>query len=267
MKIIKGIFLFILHSVLTLIILLFVFSCGAKPFLNDVIYEGMKQEVIKDKIYIESDKFNKILEYEESKVIVDDVIEDIISLDDNSIDVEDKIITFVKDNRELIEKEYDVQLSDEDIYSLERELSESNINEEYVKIKNDFNRSITEDEKFIINIYNFIVSDQFKIILGIISIVCLLLISVIKKSYYSWIVSLGISSIIAGVVGSVFGIFGDYLISTEILKNVDISLGIISKYYISLIIGGIICIVVYFMIKKLVKSSKELENEVSEVFE
>lgn len=264
MKFVKGFCSFILQVALVIFLILLGFSFALKDTLVDLIYDQVIKREITNNVNVDENKeLKKIFELEESKIFIEDILNDITSNNETGYDIEKEIIIFVKENKDELSKLYDIAVTDEEINKLEKEIKENNLNDEYNKLKEDFKINLDNDEKMFFDIYNFVVSSTFKIILISISLFNLLLIALLQKSYFKWLRALGIVSIISGIFGFGIGILIDYLLMNAFKMNA-LEIGYLSKYSIGLFIGGIISIIIYAIISKNNKDKENL-NEVSEV--
>lgn len=250
MRFLRGFGSFVLQVVLIVCLILLGVSFALKDTLVDLIYDEVIKEEITNNIDIEQNKeLVKLFEMDESKVFIEDILSDITSTYDTGYDIEKEIVIFIRENKDEFSKLYDVEFSDEDINKLESEINKSDLNEKYSEIKNEFKSDLDKEERMIFDIYNFVVSSTFKIMLICISLINLLLIALLQKSYFKWIRALGVVSIIGGVLGFVFGIIIDYLLMEAFEMNA-LEIGFLSKYSIGLLVGGIIAIVIYFVIAR-----------------
>ncbi len=60
--------------------------------------------------------------------------------------------------------------------------------------------NLTDDQKEAISLYKFVISDEFKIIIGSIIFINIILIMILLKSLYKWILNVSLSSIFAGLI-------------------------------------------------------------------
>lgn len=195
MKFIKGVCSFILKIFLFILLILTGVSFGVKGVFYDLVLDVAAEEVITTEFdnIEDSENFSELLKNDEVKklvnIYIDDMIESIVSNKDSSKDLEKDIVDFVNNNRDFIEEEYQVEITDEFIIELEKELDNNNLNNEYEEIKNELKYSMDEDEISLIKIYNYITSDSFKILLFVLIVGDLFLIAILQKSYYKWIKS------------------------------------------------------------------------------
>ena len=267
MKFIRGFCSFVLQVILINLVILFGLSFGIKDLFGDFVYQSVSNNVFEDVASVDSEKFNYLLKLDDGEQFVKDISNDLVSNQDNNFDIEEKIISLLKENRDVLEKEYNVTFTDEEIKTIENELRNSNLNEEYVTMKKDFISSMDKEERMILDVYNFIVSSTFKIILVIGALVSLLFVALLQMSYYKWIRAFGVVSILSGILGTIIGVVIDTLFN-DYLEVSSFVLGLFTKYSIGLIVIGILCIVIYIIISNKLKNNnlnKELKNEVSEV--
>ena len=123
----------------------------------------------------------------------------------------------------------------------------------------EFKKEMTSEDKTILNIFNFITSTSFKLMLIGGVIVLLILIALLKKSFYKWLSNFGMSLIFSGIVlGILIPLLMDTIIK-EIGEEFIISYSSFSTYgYVSIGIG-VILIVINILIPKIINKKKELE--------
>ena len=166
MKFVRGLCSFFLHYILILVLIILGLSFSVKNIFIDLVYkEEIQKEFIDSVDSSEYDEILKIFEMEESKKIVGNIVDDIISNENSQYDIEKEIVIFLNDNKDKFSELYDIKISDVDLVKIEEEIYNSNLNEEYIEIKQDFKSSLDEDKKIILDIYSFAVSIIFRTIL------------------------------------------------------------------------------------------------------
>ena len=104
-------------------------------------------------------------------------------------DVEDldisKELENIINNSEDVLKEYGITISEEDKKELLNEVSGEEINKTFNESVMEFKKEMTSEDKTILNIFSFITSTSFKLMLIGGVIVLLVLIALLKKSFYN----------------------------------------------------------------------------------
>ena len=237
----------ILNTILTIILIPLIMLLILSFNIQSIIINTISTEIVEKEI---TNQINQILT--------------------NTYDVENKNILTEISNKEInkkIAKNYINSIINKEKINIDTEIKEiidnnkkiletNNINltenEEYEKIT----INIAEDDK-VLNIFNIINSNVFKIMLIAIIIIDLILIAIIKKSSYKWLYNLSISSLISSII-YIF-IYPPFI--TQISKYINE----ISKYNIkidnsSILMSSYIClfvsivlIIIYILIKNLTK--------------
>lgn len=254
MKFLKKICLGFLMILLVLDLFLLGLVSNIKATVKDAVSSVVKQEVAKEivdnignQVNVDKEKvandIKKVLE--ENKTIntmLDkyyDVIVDALKNNESTININitediDSLIT----ESEKILKEYNIEL-DEKMKSEIKKFASSNemnkiINEDIVALKNE----MPSEMSTAIDIFTFITSSTFKAILfGILAII-IILIGLLKKSYYQWLSNLGIASIGSAIPLILTPYFVNYLTTQMGEESITITLTSIATYgYVSIGIG------------------------------
>ena len=135
----------------------------------------------------------------------------------------------MKENKDSIEKITGEELSDEQLDQAITEITENNdLDSAYKEIIAEAKQTMPTETKTMIDSYNTITSNQFIIIASIISVVSIIIIALLKKPYYKWIVNVGIAGIISSLfialIGACLVLFLNLVIeSTEVTFTVSMT--------------------------------------------
>ena len=222
MKFFKGFLSFIIGIILT--ILLMVLSLNM--IFKNVVEKEVLGGIIKDQIiseYIENeeienkDLIKELLNENEVTTIAGNVIDEYMEfLEDNNHKVSqktlDSIINFSVKHRQQISKIAGRDISERELTSAEsyKNLSDS-INEGFSKIGNEINKSGTE----VVKTYNNLTSNNFKIIIIISILISIILLMVIKNSFYKWLSIFSKSIITCSII-----IISLYVLSTFLINKI-----------------------------------------------
>ena len=186
----------------------------------------------------------------ESPMIVDEVIANLSSDENAKSDILDKMIDYLIENKEKIERETGKKL---DLSGIDKFRN----SEEYKTLNEAINETISEtssgfsaNDKKIIRTYSFTVSNNFRLILIGCFIATLCLIALLQWSFYKWIGTLGSSCLVSGVTLVVLH-FVSKLLITSLLSSMSTNVTVDVS---SLLYFGISCIVlaiVLYIVKKI----------------
>lgn len=251
--------------------------------LNKVIVDGVIKEIIITKIsakkvnnpniseevintlplpdYLkDSEDINKLLEDERVQEIInkyiDITLDNLTSEEIKNIDIESDIINYINENKELIEEITGKEVTNEMIEDTKKVIEESNLNETIEETIVSTKESISTEEKIVLKGYKEIISTKTRIITISLILLCLLLIALIDKSFYKWIKTGSICTIISGILVLLMG-FILKIIVTSILPLPSFNVSYLYKSgLIQLIIGSIILIIYIVLNKILVKKGE-----------
>lgn len=251
--------------------------------LNKVIVDGVIKEIIITKIsakkvnnpniseevintlplpdYLkDSEDINKLLEDERVQEIInkyiDITLDNLTSEEIKNIDIESDIINYINENKELIKEITGKEVTNEMIEDTKKVIEESNLNESIEETIVSTKESISTEEKIVLKGYKEIISTKTRIITISLILLCLLLIALIDKSFYKWIKTGSICTIISGILVLLMG-FILKIIVTSILPLPSFNVSYLYKSgLIQLIIGSIILIIYIILNKVLVKKGE-----------
>lgn len=277
MKILKKIILGFLNLLLLNLIILLTISINLKNFISD----GIIKETIKEQIVVipyqesptdsnvESEQINKILENKETEALVDKYINLAISgiTDEKNlskINLEEDMLKYLKNNKELLEKELGLEITDEIVEATEESLKSKELSESFKQSISNASKNISPEERFLLKAYSFLTSRDFKILVLVLITLDLILIGIIQKSYYKWLKSLGISLILSGL-GTLFMSMAVKAIVVNLSPLKEFNIKSLTYSSIILMVVGIILSIVQIFIDKKYKIQGESTDEVSEI--
>ena len=273
----------IIKVFLSFIIVLLMLFLTISFNLNKVIVDGVIKEIIITKIsakkvnnpnisedvintlplpdYLkDSEDINKLLEDERVQEIInkyiDVTLDNLTSEEIKNIDIESDIINYINENKELIKEITGKEVTPEMIEDTKKLIEESNLNETIEETIVSTKESISTEEKIVLKGYKEIISTKTRIITISLILLCLLLIALIDKSFYKWIKTGSICTIISGILVLLMG-FILKIIVTSILPLPSFNVSYLYKSgLIQLIIGSIILIIYIVLNKILVKKGE-----------
>lgn len=273
----------IIKVFLSFIIVLLMLFLTISFNLNKVIVDGVIKEIIITKIsakkvnnpnisedvintlplpdYLkDSEDINKLLEDERVQEIInkyiDITLDNLTSEEIKNIDIESDIINYINENKELIKEITGKEVTNEMIEDTKKVIEESNLNETIEETIVSTKESISTEEKIVLKGYKEIISTKTRIITISLILLCLLLIALIDKSFYKWIKTGSICTIISGILVLLMG-FILKIIVTSILPLPSFNVSYLYKSgLIQLIIGSIILIIYIILNKVLVKKGE-----------
>lgn len=131
----------------------------------------------------------------------DKIMKDLTTDEIEDINIEEDLKTFMEENKTTIEQATGQSISDEKLDELLEEVTQNeDINASYKKMIEEAKNSMPEEGQVVLNRYQSVTTDNFMMGLIITSIISIVIIALLKKPYYKWIVNIAI----AGIVSSLF---------------------------------------------------------------
>ena len=273
----------IIKVFLSFIIVLLMLFLTISFNLNKVIVDGVIKEIIITKIsakkvnnpnisediintlplpdYLKnSEDINKLLEDQRVQEIInkyiDITLDNLTSEEIKNIDIESDIINYINENKELIKEITGKEVTPEMIEDTKKVIEESNLNEAIEDTIESTKESISTEEKIVLKGYKEIISTKTRIIvIGLIAL-CLLLIAIIEKSFYKWIKTGSICTIISGILVLLMG-FILKLIVTSILPLPSFNVSYLYKSGLIQLIIGIVILIIYIVLNKVLVKKGE----------
>ncbi|MBQ6324382.1 MAG: hypothetical protein IJI22_06100 [Bacilli bacterium] len=276
MKWYKKLFISILFFILINLISAFIFSCNLKNVLIDgIIKETIKENIVRreentgnftideEKIseLSEDERIQEILNSKEAQELMDKYLDLTVDgmLDEESLDeitIEEDLLNYLKENKELISEVVGEEVTDEMIDEAASGMETKEISNAIKKAIANNSRNLTTTEKTVLKGYKLFISLEFKLLILAIIIIDLFLIALLQKSYSKWIKTLASALITSGIF---------VLIASVVVKLIVSYLtGFINFNIISLIISGatttvigIIILIIYNLILNLTKKNEK----------
>ena len=218
---------------------------------TDYNKEDIKKSI--DKVLNENELIKKTVDTYLNKFM--DVLNDKEVTD---IDLSQELESIINDCEPIL-KEYGITISEEDKKELLDVVSGEEINKTFNESVLEFKNEMTSEDKTILNIFNFITSTNFKLMLISGTIILLGFIALLKKSFYKWLSNFGGALVFSGIV---LGILIHILLDTimkEMGTDIIVFYSSLSTYgYVSIGIG-VILIVINILIPKMINKIKKLE--------
>lgn len=200
-------------------------------YLEDTISDNLKENMISEEVFDLTEEEQQALEeeFENNESLQefvnkykDQILKDINSSEVNKEDInfEEDVRQLLLDNKELIEKTTGKTLTDEEYEELiDKELEKENLNIAYEQIVSGAKQGLNEDEQQVLQGYQTLTSEEFIIIASIISVVAIIIIALLKKPYYKWIVNLSIAGIVSALLISLVASALALVINTVLTSN------------------------------------------------
>ena len=191
----------------------------------------------------------------------DKIMKDLTTDEIEDINIEEDLKTFMEENKTTIEQATGQSISDEKLDELLEEVTQNeDINASYKKMIEEAKNSMPEEGQVVLNRYQSVTTDNFMMGLIITSIVSIVIIALLKKPYYKWIVNIAI----AGIVSALFiALIGG---SIALVLNVAIEIETVGISAIPMLIAsGIMLLVsiVLIVINSILDSRKAKRHAVS----
>ena len=260
MHILKNILSVLINFILANTIFLFIITFSIKGiFTEGLVNNIVKDELstqISDSLEVDKEKVEKVLENENVNRVIQGYIDDTLEglVDEKSLDnieIGKDITRFIQENKNDLEKNLGVSISDDKIEEVLNSEEYKIINEEYKNAIKRTKDEMPEYQKQIVCLYNFITTNTFKIILLIIIIILLVIISLLQKSFYKWLKSCAISIIISGILILIMAYIVNLIVNAAI-KSIKMQyifkVDIMYKSAFIACAVGLIMLVTYFII-------------------
>lgn len=238
--------------------------------ISDNLKENMKSEEVFDLTEEEQQALEEEFENNESlqefvNKYKDQILKDINSSEVNKEDInfEEDVRQLLLDNKELIEKTTGKTLTDEEYEELiDKELEKENLNIAYEQIVSGAKQGLNEDEQQVLQGYQTLTSEEFIIIASIISVIAIIIIALLKKPYYKWIVNLSIAGIVSALLISLVASALALVINTVLTSN---NLSYLVSASPMLITSGIMILVsiILLILNKILDHTRSKKHAVS----
>ena len=281
MKILRKILVFILGFILYNLVCAFILTFALKDIVQTEMIGGVVRENIlpaitesEDVSSEDKEKIQALLEDEGVNQVINDVVGDILTtfgdenatFDQKSID---KIFDYVIDNKEQLEKAIGKEIDTNEIEKFRDSEEYNQFTDELSKTLNETGSTLDSSSRTVIKTYNYIVSDNFKIALGVIILIDLLLIMLIQWSIYKWLSILGRALYTSGITVMIMYLAVKVFINKLLVENgINITIDTSNIFLLGVgsLIFGILLVIIYKIINKAkMNKEKSLEEPTKEV--
>ena len=265
-KLTKALLLMILVELIMALSISLVFQ---KVLIHEVVKETIKKQIItnvevEEKEYQE--KINELLENEEVSKLMDDylniALQGLTEEEQNDEELmKEKTIEFIEENREILENEFNVTITDEDMNHLENESIDNKImkiTEEIIEIK----KELTDTEKLVLKIYSYLISNTFRILMILSIMITLILLCLLEKNAWVWIKYLTQSTIFTGIGFIAISMAVKYIVQVSTYNSLSINISKMSLYGVIMTLSSLFLLTIYTIIAH-AHTKKELENEIN----
>ena len=136
----------------------------------------------------------------------DKIMKDLTTDEIEDINIEEDLKTFMEENKTTIEQATGQSISDEKLDELVEEVTQNeDINASYKKMIEEAKNSMPEEGQVVLNRYQSVTTDNFMMGLIITSIISIVIIALLKKPYYKWIVNIAIAGIVSALFIALIG--------------------------------------------------------------
>lgn len=255
-KVSSGIAKVILFICIFLLMLSFSMEGLIENSVSLIVQNSLVQMPNFEIVEVENEKVNELIKSPEVQEFIKNYIEPVIDgkYDVSKINIGKDIFEFVEANKEKIEDIVGQPIDMEKVKEFTESEEIKEVNDKYLKIVSKASEEVPTPVKKTIHVYDYFVSGNFKILMGIISGVALVVITFVSKSYHSWIKTFGKtligSSIVFGVLSGIGLLIINGLIKMMEVGNVTFEYkNVLITTGVSLLLG-IIMVVVYNMVVK-----------------
>ena len=193
-----------------------------KTINNDLIGEYFKEEItsqitetmIDNLDGLSTEEYNKVKnDIENNKEInafiekySNRILEDLSKEKLDDVNLEEDIKNLLHGNKELIEQAVGEKVTDEELdQALDTVFTGEDAEYSYQEIIKEVRNELPADAQAMVDGYNTLTSQQFVIVSIIISVIAIVIIALLKKPYYKWIVNVGIAGIISALFIALIG--------------------------------------------------------------
>jgi hypothetical protein len=222
-----------------------------KDTYSNVSYDLLEEIEINTK---NSDEVNKI-----TQKYLGGILDSLSGKDEIEVpNTKEELLTIIEDNEKIL-KENGIDFTDEQKDHITSELVESGvIDEVYKKLFDELKDNMSDNEEKLVSTYVFIQSNTFRMICFSSIFILLLIIALLKRSFYRWSVNLGISFVISGLliifllpimVNELGDIFASKLIGQNLSTNIN---NIVNYGYVCVMLSALF-IVIYIIGNKVTR--------------
>lgn len=211
------------------------------------IDEQKKQE-IKD-LLDNNEQLNNIVDTISERIVAD------LSKDEiENIDINDDIKTFLQENKDLFIGAIGDEISEEEIdQAIDEAISETDFNQVYRDAVKSVQNDIDQDVQTVLDIYNYITSQEFLTILIIVFVVAMTITFLLQKPHYKGIVNVSIATIVSAVLVVPIALIMNMILQA-ILEEIDTAIALnANPIWMSagcLLAIGILLLIVKYLIEQ-----------------
>lgn len=211
------------------------------------IDEQKKQE-IKD-LLDNNEQLNNIVDTISERIVAD------LSKDEiENIDINDDIKTFLQENKDLFIGAIGDEISEEEIdQAIDEAISETDFNQIYRDAVKSVQNDIDQDVQTVLDIYNYITSQEFLTILIIVFVVAMTITFLLQKPHYKGIVNVSIATIVSAVLVVPIALIMNMILQA-ILEEIDTAIALnANPIWMSagcLLAIGILLLIVNYLIEQ-----------------
>ena len=277
MKVLRSVLAGIFTGIMTIILFVFGISLNFKYTITDTIGEVVKKGITDNIVNIVSEHSEMAvgeIRTEVDKVFTDnpkvkDMVEhcfnkamDILNGKNiTNLNLQNDIEKIINENQPKLEK-IGINISEEDKQKILDFVSSEDFNNKFNEAIDKIKGNVPNEALKVFDILNFFMSQKFRIILMCTFVVLLILIALLKKSFYKWLSNLAIATIINGILYSIIFGIADWLLKGK--EDLDISLSNFTQYGYIMLIVGILSIILNIVINAICKKKtikKQIKTE------
>ena len=229
-----------------------------KDTYSNVSYDLLEEIEINTK---NSDEVNRI-----TQKYLDGILDSLSGKGEIEVpNTKEELLTIIEDNEKILE-ENGIDFTDEQKDHITSELVESGvIDEVYKKLSDELKDNMSDDEEKLVSTYVFIQSNTFRMLCFSSIFILLLIIALLKRSFYRWSVNLGISLVISGLliilllpimVNGLGDIFASKLMDQDLSININ---NIVNYGYVCVMLSALFIII--YIIGNKVTRYNERKND------
>lgn len=222
-----------------------------KDTYSNVSYDLLEEIEINTK---NSDEVNKI-----TQKYLDGILDSLSGKGEIEVpNTKKELLTIIEDNEKILE-ENGIDFTDEQKDHITSELVESGvIDEVYKKLSDELKDNMSDDEEKLVSTYVFIQSNTFRMICFSSIFILLLIIALLKRSFYRWSVNLGISLVISGLLiilllPIMVNGLGDIFASKLMDQDLSININNIVNYGYACVMLSALFIIIYIIGNKVTR--------------
>lgn len=160
---------------------------------EDVSYETL--ETIETNIG-NSDKVTEITEK-----YFDNIVNSIINDDNESVpDTKEEILELINENQDILEENEITITDDQKEMLVDKLANDGKIEKVYQNVVTSVRKNLSSSEIKLVSLYDKMITNTFRWIISSIIIILILLIALIKKTYYRWTYNFGVSLALSGII-------------------------------------------------------------------